>query len=132
MIENICPVCHHQNREENRYCTQCGSKLFNEENNGVYLVVMNGESLGKKFKLKRSSNTIGRENDNLIYIDDNQVSKKHAEVLYENEEYWIKDSGSRNGVYLNGKKIEQAERLFNGNILKVGSKILKFEIDKSN
>lgn len=131
MADNSCPVCHHQNRIGNRYCTQCGSKLVSEKKAGAHLVIMSG-NYHKRIALTKSSNTIGRDDGNLIYFDDNQVSKTHAVISFENDQYWIKDLNSKNGVYLNGKKIDQAERLHDGSILKIGTKILRFEIDKSN
>jgi len=131
MANNSCPICHHPNRNENRYCTQCGSKLVSENKEGAHLVIMSG-NYQKRVVLMKGSNTIGRDDGNLIYFDDNQVSKKHAEILFENDQYWIKDLNSKNGVYLNGKKIDQAERLYNGSILKIGTRILRFEFEKSN
>lgn len=33
------------------------------------------------------------------------VSRNHAEIVYNDGQYFIKDTGSRNGTYLNGEKI---------------------------
>lgn len=48
--------------------------------------------------------TIGRKDDNVIVINDRLVSEIHAVITLANGQYYIKDSGSTNGTYINGKK----------------------------
>ena len=50
---------------------------------------------------------IGRVPDCDIQLLVDNVSRKHARILYRNEEYQIEDLGSTNGVYVNGIKVEK-------------------------
>jgi pSer/pThr/pTyr-binding forkhead associated (FHA) protein len=55
--------------------------------------------------------TIGRASDNDIQVNNLEVSKHHAELFRENEHYFIKDTGSKNGTVVNGKKLDAPNRL---------------------
>ncbi len=60
--------------------------------------------------------SIGRDNSNDIVILDDLVSRRHARVFLEGDEYWIEDLNSTNGTYLNNVPIERSP-------LKSGDKI---------
>ncbi len=53
--------------------------------------------------------TIGRDTANLIPINDSYVSLRHARIEKRNESFFIKDMRSRNGTYVNGAKIQEAQ-----------------------
>jgi len=63
--------------------------------------------------------TIGRHPSNDIHFDDPRVSRFHAEVIFDGQWWWIRDLNSKNGTYLNGKKIE-FERLPLRGIIELG------------
>lgn len=50
--------------------------------------------------------TIGRTHDNDILINDFAISRTHAVVEIRGEGYYLKDLGSSNGTYVNGKLID--------------------------
>ena len=54
--------------------------------------------------------SIGRENANLLILDDDFVSRNHARIERKTEKgiYILKDMNSQNGVFLNGSRIHQA------------------------
>ena len=54
------------------------------------------------------------------------VSKSHARLFREGETWHIEDTGSRNGCYLNGKRIERARRLADGDLLEIGCTLLRY------
>jgi pSer/pThr/pTyr-binding forkhead associated (FHA) protein len=79
-----------------------------------------------KFPIGKPSLRIGRHPDNDIYIDDKVVSVEHAviEVVEDpdqkrTKEYYIKDLGSTNGTYVNGKKITR-KKLDNNDLMRIG------------
>jgi pSer/pThr/pTyr-binding forkhead associated (FHA) protein len=80
------------------------------------------------FKLDSQKNIIGRNNTNTIFIDDDQISRKHAVIYFDQDNYWIEDLRSKNGVHVNGKKIIQPHRLRNGSLIKLGATMLRFEL----
>ena len=86
----------------------------------------------KRFPIDRPSIRIGRKPDNDIFIDDKVVSMTHAEIeMVENPDragtkaYFIKDLGSTNNTYGNGKKIAH-RRLNNNDLIRIGLNDFKF------
>jgi serine phosphatase RsbU (regulator of sigma subunit)/pSer/pThr/pTyr-binding forkhead associated (FHA) protein len=64
---------------------------------------------------------IGRARECQVAVADPMLSRRHA-VLYEDGEgrWWVEDLGSRNGTWLNGSRVEGAQRLGNGDLIEVG------------
>ena len=69
---------------------------------------------------------IGREAGNHVQLASPEVSKRHA-FLQQTEEGWcVRDLGSRNGLFVNGKRVREAT-LQSGDMLTVGPYMLVFE-----
>lgn len=64
---------------------------------------------------------VGRAEDCAIIIDDPLVSRRHASVVLSESELWVSDLGSRNGVYVNGTRIDERQRLTEGDVVRVGT-----------
>ena len=69
--------------------------------------------------------TIGRQSANDIALPDRSVSRRHAIVGRVKGQTVVKDLGSRNGIYVNGQKVEKSI-LSSGDRLKVGDVSLRF------
>jgi len=65
------------------------------------------------------SYTIGRDVGNEIILPDSTVSRKHASISYNGNECIIKDLNSRNGVFVNDKKVIQT-RLKDHDLITIG------------
>ncbi len=65
--------------------------------------------------------TLGRGYHNDIILSDPHVSAHHLHLDYDGENWWAKDAGSENGVFINNKlyKNERA-KLSSGDILRAG------------
>jgi hypothetical protein len=68
--------------------------------------------------------TIGRSTDNDITIDNAGVSAHHAQIIREGEAFIINDSTSRNGTFVNGKRVSR-HRLSEGDEVVISKHILK-------
>ena len=80
------------------------------------------------FALNTLPAQIGRHPDCVIQLDSNMVSRFHACVSQEEgDAYFLEDLGSGNGSFVNGKRIEQKTRLSNGDRIKLGPLLLRFE-----
>ncbi len=60
---------------------------------------------GKKIPLVAKA-SIGRDRENSIVIDNQLVSRYHAELHKIKADYYIRDLHSSNGTFINGKKIK--------------------------
>ncbi len=69
---------------------------------------------------------IGRAKDADIRLKDIKVSRNHCVVKVENEHYYIKDGGSRNGTYVNGEKAAGSVELKDGDQIRLGFSVLQF------
>ncbi len=63
--------------------------------------------------------TIGRDMENQIILPDSTVSRKHASITYNGKDCFIKDLNSRNGVFVNDRKVVQT-RLRNHDLITIG------------
>jgi pSer/pThr/pTyr-binding forkhead associated (FHA) protein len=70
--------------------------------------------------LRRYFTLIGRNHDNYIVLDSDRVSRYHAEIMREGDEMRIVDKESRNGVWVNGKKITESAIIRSGDVIRVG------------
>ncbi|GEM_PF-4312477 len=69
--------------------------------------------------------TIGRGADNDVDLADPHSSARHAEIIRDAEGYRLRDLGSRNGTFLNGKAVTEA-RLRDGAEIMVGRTAMSF------
>jgi pSer/pThr/pTyr-binding forkhead associated (FHA) protein len=76
------------------------------------LVCTGGALQGKRFKVPETGSLkIGRAPDNDIVIDDDGVSRVHAELMNQNGSLWLQDAGSRNGVFVNNQRVITHQQL---------------------
>jgi pSer/pThr/pTyr-binding forkhead associated (FHA) protein len=76
--------------------------------------------------LPEDKTTVGRRPDNSLLIEDGSVSSHHAEILFENNTFFVKDLGSTNGTYINGSPITKSP-LNHNDELRFGSIVTRFE-----
>jgi hypothetical protein len=69
---------------------------------------------------------IGRNKSCDVVVPDPNVSRRHAEIRREGDDYVVIDLDSTNGVHLNGRAVKRA-RLSDGDRLTVGTSELRFE-----
>jgi pSer/pThr/pTyr-binding forkhead associated (FHA) protein len=91
------------------------------------LQVVRGRSDAATVRLADGVNSVGRHDDCLIRIRSSQVSRRHCE-LFENEgQLWVRDLGSANGTYVNGKRVLGQQALKIGDVITVGGVTLRVE-----
>jgi len=100
------------------------------------VTVLTGVASGQLYKLPPGEVVLGRAPDATIRIGDDGVSRHHARFRVETGEIWIEDLRSRNGTFLNGKRVEQLTALRDGDKIQVGrTTVLRFayhdELDES-
>jgi pSer/pThr/pTyr-binding forkhead associated (FHA) protein len=72
---------------------------------------------------------IGRLEDNDIILNNDQgVSRYHAKLIIENEEdVYILDNNSTNGVYVNGTRINGKVKLSPNDFIKIGNSVIPWK-----
>lgn len=65
-------------------------------------------------------NSIGRNVNNTIYVEDDFVSTNHAMLTFRGRSWFVEDQGSTNGTYVNGHRIDRPVALSFGDELTVG------------
>ena len=67
--------------------------------------------------------SIGRHGANDIVLRDSSVSRHHAFFMKEGESLIVTDKGSKNGIIINGLKVESA-RLEDGDVIRIGDNLV--------
>ncbi|MGL5353258.1 MAG: FHA domain-containing protein [Clostridium sp.] len=75
--------------------------------------------------LLRGPITIGRKEGNTVQLTDQYASGNHARLIVKNNEVYIEDLNSTNGVFVNEEKIDQREKLRPNDKIRIGSVIFK-------
>ena len=60
---------------------------------------------------------------------ESKASRLHCRVWVEGGMVWVEDLGSRNGTFLNGKKIQQTEKLSDGDEIRIGEYVFEFKVE---
>jgi hypothetical protein len=89
----------------------------------LQLVVHAGPLAGKGFPIRGNMLSIGRDADNDISLDDDQVSRYHARLLLQEDQIILEDLGSTNGTRVNGKPVTGQHVLQPADIISVGSSV---------
>jgi pSer/pThr/pTyr-binding forkhead associated (FHA) protein len=91
----------------------------------VTFQVVEGVDKGRMFRDLPTPVTIGREEGNLLRLNDERVSRFHAKVQQDDEDIILTDLDSTNGTRVNGAVV-QIRRLRVGDRVAVGRSLLLF------
>jgi diguanylate cyclase (GGDEF)-like protein len=84
------------------------------------------EQQGKRLELGSRSVRVGRETDNDLIVLDEGVSRWHLRLDPGRGGWIVRDVGSSNGTLLNAEPLRGTKPLKNGDLLKIGSAIIKY------
>ncbi|MDM7917259.1 MAG: SpoIIE family protein phosphatase, partial [Candidatus Eisenbacteria bacterium] len=73
---------------------------------------------------------VGRAAESDVRLADPRVSARHAELQVQGDEIVIRDLGSRNGTWVNDRKIEGGVQLRPGDRIRIGAVELRLELDR--
>ena len=69
------------------------------------LLRMDGVGAGQVVSISQMPYSVGRHATNNLPIDDDSISRFHARFVCEDGEYFVEDLGSRNGTFIQGKRV---------------------------
>jgi pSer/pThr/pTyr-binding forkhead associated (FHA) protein len=72
-------------------------------------------------------NSIGRNVNSTIYVEDDFASSSHAMLTFRGRSWYVEDQGSTNGSYVNGHRIDRAVALSFGDELTIGRVRMRLE-----
>ncbi len=148
-----CPECGFANDDGASYCQRCGAFVASSDQapgpttatykvgetgevevveledvvaRGAALVIRaGGGRAGESFPLEGDRMSVGRRPESDVFLDDVTVSRDHALIVRRGSDYYLDDSGSLNGTYVNRRRID-SHRLVDGDELQIGKYKLAF------
>lgn len=108
----------------------CGAAPYwQEQALKAKLVGIKGQTEGQIFILDQNRPIIfGRSESATIRLNDTGVSRAHCSIEYDDGFYVVEDLGSRNGTWINGKRISRA-KLVHYDSIAIGSQEIRFELE---
>jgi len=94
----------------------------NEPREAMLVLLDQGQTVSH-WLLDRDKTTIGRWEDNDVVVADRWVSRHHAEIQRQGTRYVLRDLGSKNGLYLNGKLIGGEVPLEDGDRIQIAPRL---------
>ena len=92
----------------------------------AFLELVKGSAAGSRFELDGDRSIIGRSADCEVPIDVPAVSRRHAAILHERGHYFIEDLQSRNGTFLNDKRLTDRTPLDEGDLFIICDQEFRF------
>ncbi|CAN5920201.1 hypothetical protein BH11PSE13_BH11PSE13_43870 [soil metagenome] len=89
------------------------------------MIVMSDRGLIKQVSMRAGKTTLGRDADNVVVIDSNRVSRRHAVLIKEGAAVWVRDLDSSNGTFVNDERVVCC-RLEHGDTVVIGDYKLRF------
>jgi len=86
---------------------------------GALVIRSGGGRVGQSFPLRGGRMTIGRTPEADVFLDDVTVSRDHASLVHRQGAWYLDDSGSLNGTYVNRGRID-SHLLADGDEVQVG------------
>lgn len=90
------------------------------------LEIIKGNDEGKVYSLDQDNIIVGRQGDCDIQLKDEEISRKHFRIYFENNRCFIQDLGSTNGTYINKIKVDKY-MLHPGDKIKAGQSLIVFK-----
>jgi hypothetical protein len=141
-----CPECGADNPEQSQFCGRCGHELGDpgrlEDDDTLIMRLVTSDSARPREGPRRAhlwlldpagqqveraaeiSGTdaviIGRRADCAVVLPSHTVSRRHAQIWRDGEDYFLADLGSTNGTLLNGEPAIGVERLNDRDEIAVG------------
>jgi hypothetical protein len=84
-----------------------------------HVVVTGRENDGRRFDIGSDGLLVGRSDTCDIVFRNREVSRRHAYFYPDGQTCWVEDLGSRNGILVNGQRVER-QKLRDGDVVDIG------------
>ena len=93
----------------------------------MFVITYTEEGSPRRAVLPSGDTVVGRSPACDIVIDDVSVSRRHAKFTMTPDGCTLSDLSSRNGTYVNGRRIHRTHRIRVGDILRFGDNEYRFD-----
>ncbi|MFH1222911.1 MAG: GGDEF domain-containing protein [Pseudomonadota bacterium] len=100
-------------------------KLETAKKDKASLRQMNGTFIGRKYPVAKGSTLVGRDPGLDITVQEESVSRRHAELIYDGESLQVIDLDSTNGTFINDKPVKN-KTAGHGDMIRFGNIIFKY------
>lgn len=90
------------------------------------LSILRGLKAGRIYELLGDSISIGRNSKCDLVLPDEVVSRNHARLRSRSDGIFLEDLHSRNGTFINGRRVEQPTKLEDGDYIQVYELLLSY------
>jgi hypothetical protein len=130
-IPETCPRCgakriHASLKQDDKTYFECGHSWV--PGTTAHIVAINGPRAGTRFEVTGNRVTIGRHPDcEVCLAEDTSVSRNHAQIVRDGNEFLLLDCGSRNGTFLNDDRLgNQGQQLQDGDNISISGAMFIF------
>ena len=106
--------------------------VYSDDTPWGWLEYRTGNFQGQRLALKRAIITVGRDEANEIWLDDDMASRYHAELAWYAGQVFLTDCESLNGVFLNEQRIRQSVAISSNDLLEIGSHRFSFFLENES
>jgi pSer/pThr/pTyr-binding forkhead associated (FHA) protein len=92
------------------------------------LVCSAGPLQGHRAEVTSAGLRIGRDASCEVHVQDPDVSRSHARVILHKGSVWVQDAGSRNGVFVNDKRVDDNKSIGPGDVVNIGPHRFRLEM----
>ncbi|MFI5119114.1 MAG: FHA domain-containing protein [Thermoanaerobaculia bacterium] len=82
--------------------------------------------LARDFELQPGDNILGRDSEASVVIPMKSISRRHARIFVSGDTVTLEDLGSKNGTWVQGRRIAEPTEINDGDELRLGSVPLVF------
>ena len=82
--------------------------------------------------LAAGENIVGREGHGIVIVKSSTVSRRHARIVVDVDGSIVEDLGSKNGTYVNDRRVSGSTPVANGDHLRIGSLLFTFRIARGD
>src|SRR5262245_8891077 len=84
------------------------------------------------YTLRRHLTRIGRNSENDVVLNSERVSRYHAEIACQDDVFLIVDKGSRNGIWVNRRRVESSTAIKSGDVIRIGRQDFTFIVRETS
>lgn len=105
-----------------------GYGFIGEVQPGVGPSMIRLRSESREFSLRDGENIVGRDSSAHVRLISDGISRRHARIVVAGDHLTIEDLGSKNGTFVDGKRVTGTRELQNGTEIRFSSELLTVHV----